>query len=82
MLNTKQNLKNKKITEAIQASAINADPVLLIEILSSIRETSSNMIETMNLEYLTYEDIAISYELAEMCNYALDKIYAIINGID
>ncbi len=82
MLNTKSNLKRKKITEALQETATNTDPILFLEVLSNIRDTSNNIIETINMQSLTNEEITTLYELAEIGSYTLDKIFNIVVGID
>lgn len=82
MLNTKQNLKNRKITEALEETITGTDPVLFLEVVSNIRDTSSNIIDTINMQSFTNEEIKTLYELAEICSYTIDKIFSLVVGIE
>lgn len=82
MLNTKRNIRNKKITEALQATVTGTDPMLFLEMLGNIRDTSNDTIETIDLNSKTSEEIEALYELAEVGSYILNKIYLKVNGIE
>lgn len=82
MLNTKSNLKRRKLQEAIQETTTNADPILFLEVVSNIRDTSNNIIGTINMESMSAEEITTLYELAEVCSFTIDKIFSIVLGIE
>lgn len=82
MLNTKSNLKRKKLQEALEETITNTDPMLFLEIVSNIRDTSNNIIGTINMGYMSSEEITTLYKLAEVCSFTLDKIINIVIGID
>ncbi len=82
MLNTKNNIKNRKITEALQQTITGTDPMLFLEVVSNIRDTSSNIIDTINMQSFTNEKIKTLYELAEICSFTLDKIFSLVVGVE
>ncbi len=82
MLNTKSNLKRKKLQEALEETITSTDPMLFLEIVSNIRDTSNNIIGTINMGYMSSEEITTLYKLAEVCSFTLDKIINIVIGID
>lgn len=82
MLNTKNNLKHKKLTEALGETITNTDPVLFIEMLGNVRESANDIIETIDISSISYEETKTMYELAEICSYILDKIFSISHGIE
>ncbi len=82
MLNTESNLKRKKLQEVIQETTTNTDPVLFLEMVSNVRDTSNNIIETINMQSMSSEEITTLYELAEVCSFTIDKIFSIVLGIE
>ena len=82
MLNTKKNIRNKKITEALQEAVASTDPMLFLEMVGNIRDTANNMIDTINMQSMTNEELKALYELAEICSYTIDKMFNIVIGID
>lgn len=82
MLNTKSNLKRKKLQEALEETITSTDPMLFLEMVSNIRDTSNNIIGTINMGYMSSEEITTLYKLAEVCSFTLDKILNIVIGID
>ncbi len=82
MLNTKSNLKRKKLQEALEETITSTDPMLFLEMVSNIRDTSNNIIGTINMGYMSSEEITTLYKLAEVCSFTLDKIFNIVIGID
>ncbi len=82
MLNTKQNLRNRKITEALEETITGTDPMLFLEVIANIRDTSSNIIYTINMQSFTDEEIKTLYELAEICSFTIDKIFSLVVGIE
>lgn len=82
MLNTKQNLRNRKITEALEETITDTDPMLFLEVVSNIRDTSGNIIDTINMQSFTDEEIKTLYELAEICSFTIDKIFSLVVGIE
>ncbi len=82
MLNTKSNLKRKKLQEALKGTITGTDPMLFLEVISNIRNTSSNIVETINMQSMSAEELTTLYELAEICSFTLDRIFKIILGIE
>lgn len=82
MLNTKSNLKRKKLQEALEETITSTDPMLFLEMVSNVRDTSSNIIETINMQSMSAEELTTLYKLAEVCSFTLDKIFNIVHGID
>lgn len=82
MLNTKSNLKRKKLQEALEGTITSTDPMLFLEVISNIRDTSSNIVETINMQSMSAEELSKLYELAEICSFTLDRIFKIILGIE
>lgn len=82
MLNTKSNLKRKKLQEALEGTIAGTDPMLFLEVISNIRDTSSNIVETINMQSMSAEELSTLYELAEVCSFTLDRIFKIILGIE
>lgn len=82
MLNTKSNLKRRKLQEAIEETITGTDPMLFLEMVSNIRDTSNDIIGTINMGYMSSEEITTLYKLAEVCSFTLDKIFNIVIGID
>lgn len=82
MLNTKTNLKRKKLQEALEETITDTDPMLFLEMVSNVRDTSSSIIETINMQSMSAEEIKALYKLAEVCSFTLDKIFSIVVGIE
>lgn len=82
MLNTKSNLKRRKLQEAIEETITSTDPMLFLEMVSNIRDTSSHIIETINMRSMSAEEITTLYELAEVCSFTIDRIFRIVFGIE
>ncbi len=82
MLNTKSNLKRKKLQEALEETITNTDPMLFLEMVSNVRDTSSHIIETINMRSMSAEEVTTLYELAEVCSFTLDRIFRIVVGIE
>lgn len=82
MLNTKSNLKRKKLQEALEGTITGTDPMLFLEVISNIRDTSSNIVETINMQSMSAEELTTLYELAEVCSFTLDRIFKIVLGIE
>lgn len=82
MLNTKSNLKRRKLQEAIEETITGTDPMLFLEMVSNVRDTSNNIISTINMEYMSSEELTTLYKLAEVCSFTLDKIFNMVIGID
>lgn len=82
MLNTKSNLKRRKLQEAIEETITGTDPMLFLEVISNIRDTSSNIVETINMQSMSAEELTTLYELAEVCSFTLDRIFKIVLGIE
>ena len=82
MLNTKSNLKRKKLQEALEETITNTDPMLFLEMVSNVRDTSSHIIETINMRSMSAEEVTTLYELAEVCSFTLDRIFKIVVGIE
>ena len=80
--NVKHNIRNRKITEALQEAVSSTDPMLFLEMVSNIRDTASNMIDTINMQSMTNEELKALYELAEICSYTIDRMFNIVIGID
>ena len=56
--------------------------MLFLEMVSNIRDTASNMIDTINMQSMTNEELKALYELAEICSYTIDRMFNIVIGID
>lgn len=82
MLNTKSNLKRRKLQEALEETIISTDPMLFLEVISNIRDTSSNIVETINMQSMSADELRILYKLSEVCSFTLDKIFNIVHRID
>lgn len=82
MLNTKSNLKRRKLQEALEETIISTDPMLFLEVISNIRYISSNIVETINMQSMSADELRILYKLSEVCSFTLDKIFNIVHGID
>ncbi len=82
MLNTKSNLKRKKLQEALEGTITGTDPMLFLEMVSNVRDTSSHIIETINMRSMSAEEVTTLYELAEVCSFTLDRIFRIVVGIE
>ena len=82
MLNTKSNLKRKKLQEALEETITGTDPMLFLEMVSNVRDTSSHIIETINMRSMSAEEVTTLYELAEVCSFTLDRIFRIVVGIE
>ncbi len=82
MLNTKSNIKRRKLQEALEGTIPSTDPMLFLEMVSNIRDTSSNIIDTINMQCTSAKEITRLYELAEVCSFTLDKIFKIVVGIE
>ncbi len=82
MLNTKSNLKRRKLQEALEETITETDPMLFLEMVSNVRDTSSSIIETINMESMSTEEIRTLYKLAEVCSYTLDRIFSIVVGVE
>ncbi len=82
MLNTKSNIKRKKLQEALEETITDTDPMLFLEMVSNIRDTSSNIIETINMQSMSAEEIKTLYELADVCSYTIDRIFSIVVGVE
>ena len=82
MLNTKSNLKRKKLQEALEGTIAGTDPMLFLEMVSNVRDTSSHIIETINMRSMSAEEVTTLYELAEVCSFTLDRIFRIVVGIE
>lgn len=82
MLNTKSNLKRRKLQEAIEETITGTDPMLFLEMLANIRDTSNNIVETINMGSMSAEEIKTLYELADICSYTIDRIFKIVVGIE
>ena len=82
MLNTKSNLKRKKLQEALEGTITGTDPMLFLEMVSNVRDTSSHIIETINMRSMSAEEVTTLYELAEVCSFTLDRIFKIVVGIE
>lgn len=82
MLNTKNNLKRKKLQETLEETITDTDPMLFLEMVSNVRDTSNNIIETINMQSMSVEEIKTLYELADICSYTIDKIFNAVVGIE
>lgn len=82
MLNTKSNLKRKKLQEVLEGTITDTDPMLFLETISNVRDTSSHIIETINMRCTSTEELTTLYELAEVCSFTIDRIFRIVVGIE